>query len=151
MHNKFVIVLALLITISMANKLDDEDIEERMRRVPFTFDDSYELGYMHPRTILLASLSKKLAILAASDASLVDINLEKEKIILQYAKYVSDDVLNKINENNYFAARDLIAAESYDKKFETHAKPIFAYYYIKTLLKHSNPAITLEDISLLYA
>ena len=37
MFNKFVIVLALLISISMANKLDDEEIEERARQIPRRF------------------------------------------------------------------------------------------------------------------
>ncbi len=145
MHNKFVIVLALLITISMANKLEfkSEDDEYDFKK---TYEEFKDFGYLDRYSSSLGRFIKKIAVLAASNASFID----KENIIRQYEN-VSNDIKIKIRENDYFAARDLIAAESRDEALEAYAKPIFAYYYINTLLQQSNSAITLEDIALLYA
>jgi hypothetical protein len=140
----------------MATKLelkpkDDEcefgTLQENMEKSKKTYE-SYDFGSHEGSIKIQISFLKKIAVVAASNASFSN----NENILHPYAKFVSFDVFQEVIRNNYFAARDLIAAEISNKKFETYSKHLFAYYYITTLLntRDLNSCLTLDEYGLLY-
>jgi hypothetical protein len=155
MVNKLVIVLALLITLSMATKLEfkSEKCEfgtwqERMVNSNRIYESIIYDDDLNGSNEIKVSFIKKIAQMAATNAS-YDERLDTLKI---YNKFIPTDTYTHVRENRYFEARESIA-KNMIADFEPYSRHLFAYNYIKNLLKKKDPdsCLTLIEFSQLYA
>jgi hypothetical protein len=143
MFNKFVIVLALLTTLSMATKLevlsDDDECEygtlqevmDKSKRIYEKFEES---EILEGEEMIKLAFLKKLAKMAGISHNPKNDD-ENNKILHQFAGYISTNVSDKVKESRYFEAKNLLINELNVKDQKTMLIHLFASSYIKSLLE----------------
>ncbi len=157
MFNKFVIVLALLITLSMTTKLelksnnecDYGTLSQRMNDSKIIHENHF-CENLEGEVKIQSSFIKRIAQMAQSAPS----NDKKITLLDEYNGIIEENALDKVREDEYFVARDkIVSANIKYSGFREYMNHLFAQYYIKSLINNRRPAtscLTTKEYVLLY-
>ncbi len=157
MFNKLVIVLAFLITLSITTKLEfkSDGIECEYGTLSQRMDNSkrahesndYEIA--DGKIKINNSFIKVIAQMAQSNPS-YDV---KNKLLDDYDGLVGKKVLDKVREDEYFEAKNMILSIFWTYRgYKEYVNHLFAHYYIKSLMTQrlASSCLTAKEYVLLY-
>ncbi len=144
MFNKLLIVLALLITLSIATRLEFLSLDNKCEygTLQEVMDESKKIRERYDLDSLLKDVTIKMQLsfiekIAGMMFAPVHYEEETWKELKQYEKYISNDVFNYALDRNFLMARTLLIGEI-GEKLKPLFENTFAIGYINSILYYKS-------------